>query len=58
MQDERIRNIAAGGLLGFLLDEIGPVIHNEAVDDLPVTPYTPSRPCYPSQWPDISLRTV
>jgi uncharacterized protein (DUF2164 family) len=31
-------DIAAGGLLGFILDEMGPVIYNEAVDDLPVTP--------------------
>ncbi|MDP1685313.1 DUF2164 domain-containing protein [Hydrogenophaga sp.] len=32
--DERIGNIAAGGLLGFILEEIGPVIYNQAVADV------------------------
>ena len=31
--DEKIGNIAAGGLLGFLLEEIGPSIYNKAVTD-------------------------
>ena len=31
--EERIGNIAASGLLGFLLDEIGPCIYNKAVAD-------------------------
>ena len=32
--DEKIGNIAAGGLLGFLLQEIGPSIYNRAVADV------------------------
>lgn len=32
--DEKIGNIAAGGLLGFFLEEIGPVIYNKAVADV------------------------
>ncbi|EEF24933.1 conserved hypothetical protein [Ricinus communis] len=32
--DEKIGNIAAGGLLGFVLEEIGPVIYNQAVADV------------------------
>ena len=31
---ERIGNIAAGALLGFLLEEIGPSIYNRAVADV------------------------
>jgi uncharacterized protein (DUF2164 family) len=31
--DEKIGNIAAGGLLGFFLEEIGPSIYNKAVAD-------------------------
>ena len=31
--DERIGNIAAGALLGFFLEEIGPSIYNRAVSD-------------------------
>ena len=31
--DERIGNLAAGALLGFFLEEIGPVIYNRAVAD-------------------------
>jgi uncharacterized protein (DUF2164 family) len=31
--EEKIGNIAASGLLGFFLDEIGPVIYNKAVAD-------------------------
>ncbi len=32
--DEKIGNIAAGGLLGFFLEEIGPVVYNKAVADV------------------------
>lgn len=32
--DEPIGNIAAGALLGFLLEEIGPSIYNRAVADV------------------------
>ncbi|MEZ5739055.1 MAG: DUF2164 domain-containing protein [Burkholderiaceae bacterium] len=32
--EERIGNIAAGGLLGFFLEEIAPVIYNQAVADV------------------------
>jgi len=32
--DERIGNIAAGALLGFFLEEIGPTIYNQAVADV------------------------
>jgi uncharacterized protein (DUF2164 family) len=31
--EERIGNIAAGALLGFFLEEIGPAIYNRAVAD-------------------------
>ena len=31
---ERVGNIAAGALLGFLLEEIGPSIYNKAVADV------------------------
>ncbi|HEY1611728.1 MAG TPA: DUF2164 domain-containing protein [Paraburkholderia sp.] len=31
--EEPIGNIAAGALLGFFMDEIGPVIYNQAVAD-------------------------
>lgn len=31
--DERIGNIAAGALLGFFMEEIGPSIYNRAVTD-------------------------
>ncbi len=31
---ERIGNIAAGALLGYFLDEIGPAIYNQAVADV------------------------
>ncbi|MBY0466232.1 MAG: DUF2164 domain-containing protein [Burkholderiales bacterium] len=30
-RDERIGNIAAGALLGFFVEEIGPLIYNQAV---------------------------
>lgn len=33
-RDEVIGNVAAGGLLGFVLDEIGPCIYNKAVADI------------------------
>lgn len=32
--DEPIGNIAAGGLLGFFLEEVGPVVYNQAVADV------------------------
>ena len=32
--DEPIGNVAAGGLLGFFLEEIGPSIYNQAVADV------------------------
>ena len=32
--DEPIGNIAAGGLLGYFLEEIGPAIYNRAVQDV------------------------
>jgi uncharacterized protein (DUF2164 family) len=32
--DEKIGNIAAGALLGFFLEEVGPVIYNKAVADV------------------------
>jgi uncharacterized protein (DUF2164 family) len=33
-KDEHIGNIAAGALLGFFLEEIGPAIYNKAVADV------------------------
>lgn len=32
--DEPIGNVAAGGLLGFFITEIGPLIYNQAVADV------------------------
>jgi uncharacterized protein (DUF2164 family) len=32
--EQKIGNIAAGGLLGFFLEEIGPLIYNQAVADV------------------------
>ena len=32
--EQRIGNVAAGGLLGFFLEEIGPAIYNQAVADV------------------------
>ena len=32
--EEKIGNIAAAGLLGFFLEEIGPAIYNQAVRDV------------------------
>lgn len=32
--DQRIGNIAAGALLGFFLDEVGPSIYNQAVAEV------------------------
>ena len=32
--DEPIGNVAAGGLLGFFLEEIGPSVYNQAVTDV------------------------
>ncbi len=34
--EERIGNITAGALLGFFLDEIGPVVYNQAVKEVQV----------------------
>ena len=32
--EDKVGNIAAGALLGFILEEIGPVIYNKAVTDV------------------------
>ena len=32
--EEKIGNIAAGGLLGFFLEEVGPCIYNKAIADV------------------------
>jgi uncharacterized protein (DUF2164 family) len=32
--EERIGNIAAGALLGFFLEEIGPLVYNKAVTEV------------------------
>lgn len=32
--DEKIGNVAAGGLLGFFLEEVGPAVYNKAVADV------------------------
>ena len=32
--EQKIGNVAAGGLLGFMLEEIGPSIYNKAVVDV------------------------
>ena len=32
--EERIGNIAAGALLGFFLEELGPIVYNKAVADV------------------------
>lgn len=32
--DEKIGSLTAGSLLGFFLDEIGPVVYNKAVADV------------------------
>ncbi len=32
--EDRIGNIAAGALLGFFLEEIGPLVYNQAVADV------------------------
>jgi uncharacterized protein (DUF2164 family) len=32
--DEKIGNIAAGGLLGFFLEELGPLVYNQAVAEV------------------------
>lgn len=32
--DERIGNIAAGALLGYFLEELGPLVYNQAVTEL------------------------
>ena len=33
-REEKIGNMAAGGLLGFFIEEIGPLIYNKAVADV------------------------
>ena len=33
-RDEKIGNIAAGALLGYFLEELGPVVYNQAVADV------------------------
>ena len=33
-RDEKVGNIAAGALLGFFLEELGPVVYNQAVADV------------------------
>lgn len=33
-RDEKIGNIAAGALLGFFLEEVGPSVYNKAVADV------------------------
>lgn len=33
-RDERIGNVAAGALLGFFLEELGPLVYNRAVADV------------------------
>ena len=32
--EEKIGNVAAGGLLGYFLEEIGPLVYNQAVTDV------------------------
>ena len=32
--EEKIGNVAAGGLLGFVLEEVGPAVYNKAVADV------------------------
>lgn len=32
--EERIGNVAAGALLGYFLEEIGPIVYNKAVSDV------------------------
>ena len=32
--DERMGNVSAGALLGYFLDEIGPLVYNRAVADV------------------------
>ncbi len=32
--EEKIGNVAASGLLGYLLEEIGPLVYNQAVADV------------------------
>jgi uncharacterized protein (DUF2164 family) len=32
--DEPIGNVAAGGLLGYFLEELGPLVYNKAVADV------------------------
>lgn len=32
--EEKIGNVAAGGLLGYFLEELGPLVYNKAVADV------------------------
>jgi uncharacterized protein (DUF2164 family) len=32
--DEKIGNVAAGALLGYFLEELGPIVYNKAVADV------------------------
>ena len=32
--EDKIGNVAAGGLLGYFLEEIGPLVYNQAVADV------------------------
>ena len=32
--EDKIGNVAAGGLLGFFLEEVGPAVYNKAVADV------------------------
>ena len=32
--EEKIGNVAAGGLLGYFLEEIGPLVYNKAIADV------------------------
>lgn len=32
--EEKIGNVAAGGLLSFFLEELGPIVYNRAVADM------------------------
>lgn len=34
VNDEKIGNIAAGALLGYFLEELGPIVYNQAVADV------------------------
>ena len=46
-REKRIRNMAARGLLGFFIEEISPVICNQAVADMPVATLHAIKPLLP-----------